>query len=106
MHLWQYNEEVARTQLCRLLARLDLPLSHGESDAFEEHIRIAHNPKFTRVSRQTTTRDFSKYFMSRRAQLIESFKSVSSVALTYDIWSRNAKEDFLSVVAHYVNVDW
>jgi hypothetical protein len=106
MHLWQYNEEVARTQLCRLLARLDLPLSHGESDAFEEYIRIAHNPKFTRVSRQTTTRDFSKYFMSRRDQLIESFKSVSSVALTSDIWSGNAKEDFLSVVAHYVNVDW
>jgi hypothetical protein len=44
--------------------------------------------------------------MSRRDQLIESFKSVSSVALTSDIWTGNAKEDFLSVVAHYVNVDW
>jgi hypothetical protein len=83
-----------------------LPLSLGETDAFEEFIRIAHNPKFTSVSRQTTTRDFQKYFKSRRDELVESFKSVSSVALTSDIWSGNAKEDYLSVVAHYVNVDW
>jgi hypothetical protein len=44
--------------------------------------------------------------MSRRDQLIEPFKSVSSISLTSDIWSGNAKEDYLSVVAHYVNVDW
>ena len=33
-------------------------------------------------------------------------KSVTSVALTFDIWSGNAKEDYLSVVAHFVNSDW
>jgi hypothetical protein len=32
--------------------------------------------------------------------------NVSCVALTSDIWSRNAKEDYISVVAHYVNADW
>jgi hypothetical protein len=67
---------------------------------------LTHNPRFYRVSKQTTTRDFAKYFNNRRAQLVESLKSVSSVALTSDIWSGNAKEDYLSVVAHYVNVDW
>jgi hypothetical protein len=30
----------------------------------------------------------------------------SSVALTSDIWSSNAKEDYISVVAHYVSADW
>jgi hypothetical protein len=29
----------------------------------------------------------------------------SSIALTYDIWSRNSK-DYISVVAHYVSADW
>jgi hypothetical protein len=29
-----------------------------------------------------------------------------SVALTLDIWSGNAKEDYISVVCHYVNDDW
>jgi hypothetical protein len=30
----------------------------------------------------------------------------SSVSLTSDIWSDNAKEDYISVVAHYVGADW
>jgi hypothetical protein len=31
--------------------------------------------------------------------------ATSAVALTSDIWSGNAKEDYISVVAHYVNAD-
>ncbi|CAO2199873.1 unnamed protein product [Urochloa humidicola] len=104
--LWEYSPDVARSQLCRLIARMDLPISFGESDAFKEYIQIAHNPRFTGVSRQTTTRDIAKYFNDRRAKLIDSLNVVSSVALTSDIWSGNAKEDYLSVVAHYVNSDW
>ena len=29
-----------------------------------------------------------------------------SVALTLDIWSDNAKDDYISVVAHFVSADW
>ena len=92
--------------LCRLIARLDLPLFVGASIAFEEYIREAHNPRFTYVSAQTTARDLIKYHSGLHDKLIESFTSVSSVSLTSGIWSGNAKEDYLSVVAHYVNPDW
>ena len=30
---------------------------------------------------------------------------VSSVAITSDIWFGKVKEDYLSVVAHFINVD-
>jgi hypothetical protein len=103
---WEYSVDVARAQLCRLIARLHLPLCFGESAAFEEYIKVSHNPRFPVVSRQTTTRDFTKYFNDCRAKIINSLPSVSSVAITSDIWTGNAKEDYLSVVAHYVNVDW
>ena len=33
-------------------------------------------------------------------------KSVSSVCLTFDIWSDNVKQDYLSVVIHFVSADW
>jgi hypothetical protein len=102
---WEYSADVARVQLCRLIVRLDLPLCIGESDAFEEYIKLAHNPRFFAVSRQTTGRDFTKYFTDYRAKLITSLASVSSVGVTSNIWSGNAKEDYLSVVAHYVNVE-
>lgn len=104
---WDYSTDVARTELCRMIVCLDLPLGIGGTDAFERYIKRAHNPRFASVSRQTTTRDFAKFYNARRAVLMESLQNhVSSIALTSDIWSGNAKEDYLSVVAHFVNVDW
>ena len=103
---WEYSPEVARVQLVRLIARLDLPLGFGESEAFDDYITNAHNPRFTPCSRQTTTRDLTKYFNERRDKLMDTLKTVSSVALTSDIWSSNAKKDYLSVVAHFINSDW
>jgi hypothetical protein len=37
---WEYSSNVACTHLCRLIARLDLPLFISETDAFEEYIPI------------------------------------------------------------------
>ena len=49
----------------------------------------------------------SKLFDEQRAMLMKSLlPAASSVSLTYDIWSGNAKEDYISVVAHYVSADW
>jgi hypothetical protein len=81
-----------------LIAREDLPVCFGESAAFEEYIKLAHNPRFVLVSRETTTRDFVKYFKECYSKLLESLKSISFVALTSDIWSGNAKEDYLSML--------
>jgi hypothetical protein len=47
-----------------------------------------------------------KLFNDHAEQLIGVLKSVSSVALTSDIWSSKAKEDYISVVAHLMNSDW
>jgi hypothetical protein len=104
---WEYSAEVARVQLVRLLARLKLPLILGETEAWEEYIKTAHNPRYKTVSRQTTTRDLLKYFIDKRDNLIESVKSnvITSVVVNSDIWSGNAKEDYLSVVGHYINAD-
>jgi hypothetical protein len=59
------------------------------------------------VSRQTTARDMVKFYNERMVNLIGTFKNdVGSVCLTSDIWSGKAKEDYLSVVAHFVNSKW
>jgi hypothetical protein len=71
------------------------------------YIKRAHNPQFEKVSRQTTTRDLVKLFAEQRAMLMNSvLPTASSVSLTSDIWSGNAKEDYISVVAHCVSADW
>jgi hypothetical protein len=106
VHTWEYKPDVALRELCRLISRLDLPLGFGSEDAFEEYIQRAHNPRFSRVSKQTTTGDLEKYFLDSRASLIECLKSVSSICLASDIWSGNTKEDYLSVAIHFVSADW
>jgi hypothetical protein len=102
VHTWEYKLDVACRELCHLIARLDLPLGFGFEDAFEEYIQRAHNPHFAKVSRQTTARDLEKYFLKRRHCLIECLKSISSFCITSDIWSGNTKEDYVSVVIHFV----
>jgi hypothetical protein len=104
---WVYDPMVARTELVRLIARLDLPLSIGETEAWSDYIKRAHNPLFKSVSRQTTTRDMAKLFTEDRDMLMKSLlPAASSISLTSDIWSGNAKEDYISVVCHYINNDW
>ena len=51
MHNWDYKPDVARSELCRLIARLDLPLGISETEAWKEYIVHAHNPRFVKVSR-------------------------------------------------------
>jgi hypothetical protein len=84
-----YNADLARVELVRMLARLDLPLMIGETDAFKEYIKKAHNP----VSKQTTGRDLFKYYSQQREKLITYLQDnvVSSVTVTSDIWFRKAK---------------
>ena len=90
-----------------MITRFDLPLGIGETEAWEEYIVRAHNPRFTKIFRQTTTRDLSKLFTERRNMLKNSVLSAAfPVALTSDIWYGNVKEDYISVVAHYVSADW
>jgi predicted PolB exonuclease-like 3'-5' exonuclease len=102
-----YDPAIARIELCRLIARLDLPLGIGETQAWENYIKRAHNPRFEKVSRQATTRDMGKLFAEQCSMLMNSlFPACSSVSFTSNIWSGNAKEDYISVVAHYVSADW
>jgi hypothetical protein len=107
IHHWEYKESVARIELCRWIAKMDLPLGFGDSNAFEEYITRAHNPMFSKSFGQTTTRDLVKHFSECRAKLKETLlSSMFLVCHTSDIWFGNAKGDYISVVSHFVNVDW
>jgi len=105
---WTYNADLARVELVRMLARLDLPLMIGEIDAFKEYIKKAYNSDFNPMSKQTTGRYLFKYFNQQREKLIACLQDnvVSPVAVTSDIWSGKAKEDYMSIVAHFINADW
>jgi hypothetical protein len=102
---FEYSSAVVRTELCHLLARLDLPLGLGASHEFEEYIRTSHNPRFEHVSRTTTTSNIDAYFLGKVDEVKSLLSDACCVCLTSDIWSGNAKEDYLSVVVHFLTTD-
>jgi hypothetical protein len=60
-----------------------------------------------RVSRFTTSRDLAKLYNEKLHHLKnEVFPTMSSFCLTSDIWSSNDKEDYITVVVHYITTDW
>jgi hypothetical protein len=94
-------------ELCHLIARLDVPLSIADNDAWDEYIQRAHNPRYVRVSRFRTARDMQKLYNEKLKNLKDAvFPGISSICLTSDIWSGNAKEDYITVVAHFIDADW
>jgi hypothetical protein len=97
---WKYDPMIARTELFRFIARLDLPLRIGETQAWSDYIKNAHNPLFKSLCRQTTTRDLAKLYAEQREMLMKDvLPAASSVSLTSDIWSGNAKEDYTLLFA-------
>jgi hypothetical protein len=80
---WEHSPPVARTELFRLIAKEDLPLWFRESDAFQEYISNAHNPKFVKSSRQTTARDMVKLYNDRVVKLIKTFKTLFHLLLLH-----------------------
>lgn len=85
MH-WKYFVALARTKLCCLIARLGLSLCFGETNAFQNYIRRAQNPKFVKSSRQTTDRDLIRIYNDRAKQLINILNSfVLFIARTFSI---------------------
>jgi hypothetical protein len=72
--LWEYNADVARSEMCHLICRLDLPICLAESSAIEEYIKKAHNPRFYVVSRQTITRDIKSTTMNHVLSLLTHLK--------------------------------
>jgi hypothetical protein len=101
---WECDPQVARTELCRLIAILNLPLRIADTDAWDDYIYCAHNPRYVRLPRFTTARDLVKLYNEKLKNLKDVvFPVVSTICLTSDIWSGNAKEDYITVVAHFVN---
>jgi hypothetical protein len=47
---FDYCPHRARTKMCKLISRLHLTLNFGESSAFEEYIKLSHNPSFKYVT--------------------------------------------------------
>ena len=102
--IFVYDPNRQRDDLPRFIAVNELPLGTGKSLGFVQYIRTAHTPTFQPVSRQTISRDMKKIAKEGLAAIKEELgSSTFSVSITSDIWSGRAKQDYITIVAHYVS---
>ena len=83
----------------------ELPISFCENPFFEQFMQT-FIPNYQTVCRVTIRSDILKLFEKKKLELLDEFKrGTFSVALTSDVWSGRAEQDYISVVAHYVDGD-
>ena len=100
-----FDPSRSREAVAKLIVGAKLPISLGENPFFEQFMRT-FVPNYQTVSRVTIRSDILKLFERKKLELFDEFKrGIFFVALTSDVWSGRAKQDYVSIVAHYVDRD-
>ncbi|KAJ0915548.1 putative transcription factor/ chromatin remodeling BED-type(Zn) family [Helianthus annuus] len=104
--LWEFNQEVIRKALVKMLIVDELPFSFVERAGFREFCKVI-NPHFIVPSRATATRDCYGYFIEERRRLVNIFKNMSTrVCLTTDTWTSGQNLSYMCLTAHFIDDDW
>lgn len=99
---WRYNSDVYREQLTLYIAASDQPINMAEDKYFERFVQNSFFLGFKSYSKTATRNDLIKLFKKMKLELKNKFHTCHiSVALTADIWSGRAKQDYICVTSHY-----
>ena len=86
----------------------ELRISFGENPFFEDFMKT-FVPNYQSLSKGTIRSDILTLFNKKKLELQDEFRrsmfSIALTPLTPDVWSRRAKQEYISVVAHYVDGD-
>ncbi|KAL4284773.1 hypothetical protein GQ457_16G007020 [Hibiscus cannabinus] len=104
--LWEFDQDLCRKKLARMLIVDELPFVFVEREGFHEFCK-ALNPLFKLPSRVTATRDCYTLFIEQRNKLKISFKNLHSrVCLTTDTWTSGQNLSYMCLTAHFIDDDW
>ncbi|KAL2942301.1 putative AC transposase [Bienertia sinuspersici] len=85
----------------------ELPFSFDESSNYEYFVRVALQPQYRKVARNTLKRRTRQSYYAYRGYLMEMFRTYDGrVSLTSDTWTLTYGEPFVCVTAHWIDDDW
>ncbi|CAM0905408.1 unnamed protein product [Alopecurus aequalis] len=104
--LWEWDPDVARKALVRMVVLHEFPLSIVEYDGFRKFVKSL-NPSFNMISRRTLKNDITKEFDELKKDLKELFgASKSRISLTMDMWISNQTIGYMVITSHFINDNW
>ncbi|KAL2922824.1 putative AC transposase, partial [Bienertia sinuspersici] len=102
-----YNRDRMISELGRFIIADELPYSFGESVNYEYFNRVALQPQYRKVPRNTLKRRTQQSYYAYRGYLMEMFRTYDGrVSLTSDTWTSTYGEPFVCVTAHWIDNDW
>jgi hypothetical protein len=64
------------------------------------------NNSYESIGRKTIKNECMKVYESEKDLLKKTLRDVESISLTTDLWTSNQNVQYMSLVAHYIDVNW
>ncbi|KAL2942307.1 putative AC9 transposase, partial [Bienertia sinuspersici] len=102
-----YNTDRMIAEFGKFVIADEFLSSFGESPNYEYSNRVALQPQYRRVPRNTLKRRTQQSYYAYRGYLMETFRTYDGhVSLTSDTWTSTYGEPFVCVTAHWIDDDW
>ncbi|KAL2894581.1 putative AC transposase, partial [Bienertia sinuspersici] len=102
-----YNRDRIISEFGKFIIADELPFSFGESSNYEYSNRVALQPQYRKVPRNTLKRHTQQSYYAYRGYLMEMFRTYDGrVSLTSDTWTSTYGELFVCVTTHWIDDDW
>jgi hypothetical protein len=103
---WKFDQEIARSELVKLVVLHGLPFSFVEYVGFRKFCAVV-NPWFKPISRVTIQNDCIEAYHQYRSYNETFFKNCNHrVSLTGDMWTSNQKLGYLCITCHWIDKNW
>ena len=103
--LWNFDHDVCRKALARMIIIDELPFSFVELEGFR-YLCKSLNPAFSIPSRPTITRDCYSLYIEEKKKLKSMIGKMSSrVSLTTDAWTSGQNLSYMCLTMHFIDDD-
>ncbi|KAL0006933.1 hypothetical protein SO802_008435 [Lithocarpus litseifolius] len=104
LNAYQFDQNIVRNKLARMVILHEYPLSIVDHIRFIEFVKSLQ-PFFKLVSRNTLKSDIIKIYDNEREKALKTTdKNGSRMAITTDMWtSTNKKRGFMVITVHFID---
>jgi hypothetical protein len=101
----EYDYEHTRILIAKMIIVHEYSLQMVEHRWFNILMKWMNN-SYESIGRKTIKNECMKVYESEKDLLKKTLRDAESISLTTDLWTSNQNVQYMSLVAHYIDVNW
>jgi hypothetical protein len=101
----EYDHEHTRILIAKMIIVHEYSLRMVEHRWFNILMKWMNN-SYESIGRKTIKNECMKVYESEKDLLKKTLRDAESISLTTDLWTSNQNVQYMSLVAHYIDVNW